>query len=503
MRDLIHRKIEKISMNFFIYFTISIFISLLFSINHSPFGSIYANASNDILEVPTPVCIVEGTPTHTSPQIYHRDTGEIVDALPLEVIDDRLSKINDIYEPAHIEFYSALRDSINPSDEIPIISDPNPMLGTIGNVTIDDFGRNEWKAMISECKMAWQDKFADDRAIGFVVINIKQFVDRFGGVDRDLLGVSSCKMDRNTGLCGLPFSGSVFVKDIQYTGAGFNLGLNNDPLDQNAAHEFGHLGGLNHIPNSQTALMSDEQRENGPGGAVSNIFLSPTEIDKLRKNYENAPGAHYALDSIPVESVTEFSFMDIDNENINSILPFQNISAVSLTISHDENMTIATELDGFIRDNSTNYWTLVDLDGNKLTGSKNGTLDKIGLPTTNITGIELVILGNLNTISDDTMSKSSNTQAWNIDTTGTNITLTNPNLIEQSKETMKFEFDFKDSISKQVSTDSYYYDIINHKLIGSGAILNSTTPLSMYVMVTANNTVLDEVREQVNDLKYK
>jgi hypothetical protein len=487
-------------MNFFIYFTIPILISLLFSLNLSPFGSIYATASSDTLEVPTPFCIVEGTPTHNSSQIYDRDTGEIVDALPVEVIDDRLSKINEIYEPARIEFYSAIRDSINPSDEIPIISDPNPILGTIGNVTIDDFGRNEWKAMISECKLAWQDKFADDRAIGFVAINIKQFVDRFGGVDRDLLGVSSCKMDRNTGLCGLPFSGSVFVKDIQYTGAGFNRGLNNDPLDQNAAHEFGHLGGLNHIPNSQTALMSDEQRENGPGGTVSNIFLSAPEIDKLRKNYENAPGAHYASDSMPLESVTEFSIIDIDNYNINSILPFQNISAVSLTIGQDGNMTVGTELDGFIRDNSTKYWTLLDLDGDKLTGSKNGTLDKIGLPITNITGIELVILGNLSTINDDTMSNSSNTQAWNIDSTGTNITVSNPDLIDQSKETVIFEFDFKDSIRKQISTDSYYYDIINHKLIGYGDILNSTTPLSMYVMVTANNTVLDEVRGQVNDL---
>lgn len=481
------------------FFTCSIIIvTLIYCIlfyGYNYTGLIYATPVSQKLIVPFYPCVTEGSPTATTPQIYS-DDGEIIDVTPADVIDNRVIKVNNIFTQANIQFD-------NPIGGIQLIPDPDLTFGTPGNMTIEDFSRYEWKTSISNCKLLWKDLLPEGTPIGLVFININQFVHKLGDVNRDLLGVSSCKKD-TTGLCALPYSATIFVKDFQYTGEGFDLGLNNDPQDQAAAHEFGHPGGLNHrTDNDPDALMNAEQQENGPGGTVSNTILNEEEINTLRMNFANVPGAYFDSDIRPIERATEYSFID-DDDKIHTILPFQNISSVILTTSKDGTMTVETELNDLVSDNSTNFWTLIDTDGDKSTGSKKGTLYEIGIPNTNVSGIELAIFGNSTILNDNSTATNNNTQAWVIDPTGQNITSAKLGLVEQNKETMELEFDITDNTNNQTITEQVQnYDIISHKIKGYEQMIKSTGPISIYTFAIGNNTILDEMSGQVNGSSYK
>jgi hypothetical protein len=463
---------------------------------------IYSTPVSQKLVVPYYPCVTEGSPTATAPQIYS-DNGEIIDVTPAEVIDNRVTKVNHILAQANIQFD-------NPIGSIQLIPDPDTTYGTPGNMTIEDFTRFEWKTSISNCKLAFKDKLPEGTPMGLVFINIKQFIHKLGDVDRDLLGVSSCKKD-TSGFCAVPYSATIFVKDIQYTGEGFDLGSNNDPQDQAAAHEFGHPGGLNHrsddpetrVCTEPNALMCAEQQENGAGGTVSNTVLSEEEINTLRINFANVPGAYFDSDIRPFERATEYSFID-DDDKIQAILPFQNISSVILTTAKDGTMTVETELNNLVMGNSTSFWTLIDVDGDKSTGSNNGTLYEIGIPNTNISGIELAIFGNSTVLNNNSTATNNSTQAWFIDPTGQNITLANHDLVEQNKATMELEFDIMDNTNNQTITKEVQkYDIISHKIKDYEQMMKSTSPISIYTLAIGNNTILDEMSGQVNGLNYK
>ena len=44
--------------------------------------------------------------------------------------------------------------------------------------------------------------------------------------------------------------------------------------------------------------------------------------------------------------------------------------------------------------------------------------------------------------------------------------------------------------------------VVKHKINGYEGIINSTAPIAIYALATSNNTILDELKEKINESNY-
>ena len=204
------------------------------------------------------------------------------------------------------------------------------------------------------------------------------------------------------GLCEDPYDGFVFVIDNFYTAPLATGWKNNDPYDQNLGHEFGHSLGLGHrLTNADlTALMNWIQvttRSEKGEEYVSNIKLNSQEKSTVRDNAFPIRGVETDPDGqVLTSQVVESIEMDEISE-VNSSLPFEDISYVRAILDRNNNVTYFMQnLFGYIPEsvktqNQTNlqYWILVDLDNDTSTGGNQSTLDSLGVPSIDFGGTDL------------------------------------------------------------------------------------------------------------------
>ena len=113
----------------------------------------------NIIYVPLAWCAVNGSQAVTNPNIPNPEGG--VDTTTDAVLSRRHERVTNYVwiNQAGISFRSAISNNSNAPGNYPIISDPDPNLGSIGNVTKEDFLRREFKSVIDECNKAWSARF--------------------------------------------------------------------------------------------------------------------------------------------------------------------------------------------------------------------------------------------------------------------------------------------------------------------------------------------------------
>src|SRR5918994_2061340 len=120
-------------------------VVLLLTIMIYDLGSVPNASSVDIIRVPIAWCAVEGSQAASNPNIPNPSGG--IDTTTNDVLWRRHERVTDnIYiNSAEISFRSAINDPLQASLSFPITNDPDPNLGTIGNMTKEDFLRTEMK----------------------------------------------------------------------------------------------------------------------------------------------------------------------------------------------------------------------------------------------------------------------------------------------------------------------------------------------------------------------
>lgn len=399
-----------------------------------------------------------------------------------------------------ITFRSGINAAVHGSFNFPINNDPDITMGAVGNATKEDPFRTEMKAIINNCNSAWQQLIKSGNVgivNGIPTINIKRFVHNNGTIDNDLIGVSVCKKSIAGTACNEPWNGYVFVIDNCYTAIGSTCGWNNDAVDQNLAHELGHALGLNHR-NNISALMNWEQIENGPSGQVSNIAINMIEKTALRNNAQLVPNAEIDPNNKISKGKIVQSIRVDDIEENNNTLPYEDLSAVKVTMDKEKNIIyFDQELFGLIpgktiQNNQSNlqYVILIDLDNNINTGGNETTLQNIGVPSTKFLGIDLVTLAQLN--DTDIIG-----HGWIISKDDKEITTLTPSSINFELNTMFLESHSRNIKNESKVNDVPIFNTIRTILNNSDNFIEMNRPFNIHSIIYANETIIDEFDNDV------
>lgn len=459
-------------------------------------------AGQGIVYVPISWCVVEGSPAATDPNIPNSSGG--VDTTTDDVLLRRVERINDnIYlDPAGIAFQSAIDAEVHTSPYFPIISDPDPELGTMGNITKEDFYRREFNQVINQCKMEWENKSLTQEIYGIPTINIRRFVDNFGMEKEDLIGTAFCIKDQSTGYCDDPYDGYVFVIDNFYTAYGASGGWNNDPLDVNLGHELGHALGLSHR-NEAGALMHKDQQEGGDEQTVNNVALTNEEISILRNSAALVPGSivEFSNISYPINNAPTINVDTVEEGQ--GLLPHQDLSSVQVNVDKErEIVTIDHQLFGlfpddarFTNNNSLQYWTLVNIDNSSRTGAHERELEEIGVPLSDTTGVDLVFLGE---VVGNSNSSGNNIQGrvWKLSQDNQTMSPIPNNMTKLAIQTAQVELHYRNDTLLSTKPDNIpLYNTISTELDNSKNTWSLNTPFSIQAFVSYNGTTFDRLDE--------
>lgn len=450
----------------------------------------------DTINVPISWCAISGSPAVDNPNIP-TPWGD-VDTNTDDILERRYERATDnIYiNDTGISFRSAINDATHTTLNFPITPDPNIMLGSPGNMTLGDFQRDEYRKMFNQCKDAWQNISQNGEVNGIIAINVRLFIDHISGnVKNDIIGVGGCSISQSTGLCGFPYSGRLFVVDNYFTFPEIPSGMwNNDPLDQNLAHEIGHALGLTHR-NGDDALMNEQQQHNA-NGIVDNIKLNIEEINKVRNNAQLIPGVEFDPDNkITQGDVIQSNKVD-DIQESTKLLPYEDLSSVIITLDKKQNiLSFGQELFGLLptiinnnTQNNIQYWTLVDTDNKKETGANNTILNSIGIPPTKFSGIELAILAEIDNDNKNNNNIAVKGMGWTIKDQKDNFTILDKlDIVKFDIQTMAFE-----TLYETIPV----YNTINVILNNTDKFLQLNKPFSIQSIIYSNDNIVDTLIDE-------
>lgn len=453
-------------------------------------------SGQDTIHVPISWCVVRGSPAFENPNIPNPSGG--VDTTTDEVLWRRHERVTDnIYiNPAGITFRSAINDALHTSLDFPNIADPNTAVGNPGNLTLSNLGQ-EYVQMLNECERAWENLTINNSGVvtGIIVLNVREFVSGTGQYT-DTTGIGKCTLDIS-GLCKFPYDGHLAVIDNFFMIPGVSSGrYNNDPFDEALGHELGHTLSLQHRNGDIDALMNTNQQHNGPGGTVSNIRIYNDEVAKLRNSALAVPG----IERDPMnKTILGDIVQSIKVDNVHEktgLRPYVDISAIKLSLDKKQNISAFThqlfgllpkKINGTIR-----YWTLLDVDSNKNTGSNATTLEKIGVPPGKFSGADLVILAEVN---NDRYIMGN---AWIVK--GNTINQLSRNMVKSDIQTMTVHMDTAGLQQKELNIhDIPLYNNVNVILNNSGNFLKLDKPISIQAITESNGTIVDRLDDETSD----
>jgi hypothetical protein len=491
----------------------------------------------DTIRVPLSWCPVTGSEVVSNPNIPNPWGG--VDTTTDDVLWRRHERATDyIYiHQAGITFRSAINDALHTSLNFDPISDPDPTLGSPGNLTTDPshiIGSppdSEMNKIINLCNESWANRTMTGVVNGIPVINIRRFVDIAGNIEINEIGSSACELKPWPSLECVANSGYVIVIDNCYTALGATCGdpgWNNDRNDQNLAHELGHALGLGHR-NVLNALMAERQQENGDFLAgssiyreVSNFELNPTEVSIVRDNARLAPNSEIDPDNLVVQGdIVRGIRVDKIQDNID-LLPFEDISTLKVTLNKNTSaLTIDQELFGIFpnateqyeQNNVTNinFWTLIDADNSTHTGTNMSNLKTIGVPPIPFDGVDMVsvalinVTNNENSVSTKVANSSGLGTSYPLVTTGKewiisdNGSLMNPvtNGSFAELKTMSLEVHYRANSTETNITDHMpLFNFVRSTLNNSNNLIQLNKPFAIQYIVETNGKIQDKFEDE-------
>lgn len=471
------------------------------------------------IRVPMSWCAVIGSQAVDSPNIPDPWGG--VDTTTDDILWRRHERATDnIYlsQGTGITFRSGINDALHTPLNFPTISDPRA-IGSLADVTFEETGTGvrEYRLMLNDCFIKWQ-RLIESGTVGgtpgvvngIPVINVRQFVHLDGTVHQGLIGKSLCEKSAGGLACRSPWNGYVFVIDNCYTAIGATCGGppgNNDPFDQNLAHELGHALGLIDLydPAYSNYLMFWEQQENPGDGRVSNSYISPTERTALRSNALLVPNNEVdPPDNITLGKIVQSVKVDKLLEN-KSLLPFEDLALTKITLDKEQNLLyFDNELSGLISEkniinNKTNikYWILLDLDNSTINGANQTLLHQIGVPNTKFMGADLVFVTELNSSNIGNMTNVVGT-GWDFTKNNGMISLLPQNSIKTEIGTFFMESHYRDTFKDSITEDVPIFNTVK-TIVNNSNFIELEKPFSIQTIITNNGTIVDKLDDELGE----
>jgi hypothetical protein len=339
--------------------------------------------------IPVSWCAVNGSPAVSTHNVPSPSGGS--DTSTDAILTGRLIRVSQIWNNAFITF------STPTALNIPTIPDTDTSTGANGDILDPTVNSREVDNLLHRCHAAWESLGLPER--GITAANIGRFHD-MNGVPSGVIGWGGCDWHPFVSLFRCSEGWSVVDDNFFMLPGTASSWYNVDSVDQLLAHEFGHALGLDHR-NQNNALMNPSQQDTNGDNLIDNTGVNFPEMN-------SAFGIHANLQQgtvfDPPNSIVPGNFIQagkvVTNMHGESSLPnYLDLAEAKVTLNTNASkMMFSQQILGLIPNATRNvdYWTLIDTDNSTATGADGNVLQSLHVPSTNFTGADLVLSGEVN-----------------------------------------------------------------------------------------------------------